>query len=69
MKYIGIVLIKIYQYTISPLLPMSCRFSPTCSEYGLQAYGKHNFIKATWLTFNRIRKCHPWGKGGYDPVP
>jgi putative membrane protein insertion efficiency factor len=65
-----IVLIKIYQWVISPLLGRSkCRFTPTCSQYGLEAFKKHGPIKGFWLTVKRISKCHPWGPHGYDPVP
>ena len=66
---IPIVLVKVYQYTISPFFPNSCRFTPSCSEYSLQAFEKHGFLKGFWLTVNRLRKCHPWGGHGYDPIP
>jgi len=66
---IPIILVKIYQYTISPFFPNSCRFYPSCSEYSLQAFKKHGLIKGFWLTVNRLRKCHPWGGHGIDPVP
>ncbi|MFI2742637.1 membrane protein insertion efficiency factor YidD [Zhouia sp. PK063] len=62
-------LIRFYQLFISPLTPASCRFSPTCSTYGLQALKKHGLFKGGWLTIKRISKCHPWGGSGYDPVP
>ncbi len=58
-----------YQYAISPLLPSSCRFTPTCSEYTKQALLKHGVVKGTKLSAKRISKCHPWGDSGYDPVP
>jgi len=58
-----------YQYVISPLLPSSCRFTPTCSEYSKQAIIKHGILKGTKLSVKRISKCHPWGSSGYDPVP
>ena len=64
-----IVLIKAYQYILSPYLPNSCRYTPTCSEYGIQALKKHGPIKGLWLTVKRIGRCHPWGGSGYDPVP
>jgi len=64
-----IVLIKIYQLLISPLLPPSCRFTPTCSHYSLEALKKYGIFKGGWLSFRRIIKCHPWGGSGYDPVP
>jgi uncharacterized protein len=62
-------LIRGYQMLISPLLPASCRFYPTCSAYGLEAIGKHGVIKGGYLTVHRICRCHPWNDGGYDPVP
>jgi putative membrane protein insertion efficiency factor len=64
-----IVLIKFYQYVISPWLPNACRFNPTCSHYGVDAFKKHGAIKGLWLTIRRIARCHPWGGSGYDPVP
>jgi len=64
-----IVLIKIYQLLISPLFPPSCRFTPTCSHYTLDALKKYGILKGGWLSFRRIIRCHPWGGSGYDPVP
>lgn len=64
-----IALVKFYQYCISPLKPPCCRFTPTCSQYALQALRKHGPIKGSWLTLKRILRCHPWGGSGYDPVP
>ncbi|MDE6139522.1 MAG: membrane protein insertion efficiency factor YidD [Alistipes sp.] len=64
-----IVLVRFYQYCISPLKPPSCRFTPTCSQYALEALRKHGLIKGTWLTVRRLLRCHPWGGSGYDPVP
>lgn len=64
-----IVLIRAYQLVISPFLPNSCRFSPTCSQYGLEAISKHGPFKGLWLTIKRISRCHPWGGHGHDPVP
>ena len=69
MKYFFIYLIKSYQYIISPLLPNACRYNPTCSQYGVQAFSKHGVFKGFWLTLKRISRCHPWGGNGYDPVP
>lgn len=60
--------IILYQRLLSPMLPSSCRFTPTCSEYTKQAIIKHGVIKGTFLGIKRISKCHPWGKSGYDPV-
>lgn len=67
--YPFIVLIKLYQWIISPLLGPSCRFTPTCSEYALQAFRKYGLFKGLWLTARRIVRCHPWGGHGEDPVP
>jgi len=69
MKYIFIFLIKVYQRTLSRLLPPSCRFYPSCSEYGVQALQKYGIFKGGWLTVKRIARCHPFNPGGYDPVP
>ncbi len=66
---IVIFLIKGYKLTLSPLLPSSCRFSPTCSSYALSAYKKYSFFIATFLTLKRILRCNPLFKGGYDPLP
>ena len=68
-KKIFILLIRIYQYMISPLIPGACRFTPTCSEYSADAIKKHGVIKGMILGIKRIGKCHPWGGSGYDPVP
>jgi putative membrane protein insertion efficiency factor len=64
-----ILLIKLYQWILSPLLGPKCRFTPTCSNYGLKALRKYGPIKGLWLTAKRLSKCHPWGGNGYDPVP
>jgi putative membrane protein insertion efficiency factor len=64
-----ILLIKIYQRIISPLLGPKCRFTPTCSQYGVEALKKYGIFKGTWLIIKRIARCHPWGGHGYDPVP
>lgn len=61
--------IHFYRYCISPLTPASCRFTPTCSEYAIEAIMRHGAIKGTWLALRRICRCHPWGGSGYDPVP
>lgn len=61
--------IYFYKYSISPMLPPSCRYTPTCSEYAIQALKKHGPIKGLWLATKRIASCHPWGGSGYDPVP
>ncbi|MBK7028788.1 MAG: membrane protein insertion efficiency factor YidD [Bacteroidales bacterium] len=64
-----IILIRIYQGGISPYLPPSCRYTPSCSAYGIEAISKHGPFKGGWLTLKRISSCHPWGGSGYDPVP
>lgn len=64
-----VVLIRFYQLFISPLKPASCRFTPTCSAYAMEAFKKHGPIKGLYLTVRRILRCHPWGGSGYDPVP
>ena len=64
-----VVLIKFYQLCISPFTPPSCRFTPTCSQYGLEAFRRHGPVKGLYLTARRILRCHPWGGSGYDPVP
>ncbi|MDR6241683.1 membrane protein insertion efficiency factor YidD [Aureibacter tunicatorum] len=64
-----IAFVRFYQYSISPLSPPSCRFTPTCSAYMIEAVKKHGAIKGFWLGIKRISKCHPWGGCGYDPVP
>ncbi|HZD26475.1 MAG TPA: membrane protein insertion efficiency factor YidD [Alphaproteobacteria bacterium] len=62
-------LIQAYRYGLSPLLPGSCRYLPSCSEYGLEAVRRHGGLKGGWLALRRIARCHPWGGSGYDPVP
>ena len=68
-SFLLIIPIKIYQIIISPLLGPSCRFTPTCSQYAVEAIQKFGPFKGSWLSFKRILKCHPWGGSGYDPVP
>lgn len=67
--WILILPIRFYQKFISPLTPPSCRFTPTCSQYAIEALRKHGPFKGTWLAIRRILRCHPWGGYGYDPVP
>ncbi len=64
-----ILLIRLYQYLLSPLLGASCRYTPTCSQYGLEAIQKYGPFKGGWLTLKRIGRCNPWGGHGHDPVP
>ena len=68
MKHVLIFLVRCYQLFISPLLPKTCRFYPTCSEYFIQAVTKYGALKGTWLGIKRILKCHPFNPGGYDPL-
>ncbi len=67
--FIFIVLIRLYQYLISPLTGASCRYTPTCSQYGIEAIQKYGAFKGGWLTLKRIGRCNPWGGHGHDPVP
>lgn len=72
LQLIGLVfigLIRFYQVAISPLLPDSCRYTPTCSQYSLQAIKKYGPFKGGYLAFRRILRCNPWGGHGHDPVP
>ncbi len=64
-----IAIIRFYQYGISPYTPGSCRYTPTCSNYGAEAIKKHGPFKGGKLTVKRFASCHPWGGSGYDPVP
>ncbi len=65
--FIGII--RFYQGAISPFFPPSCRYVPTCSQYGVEAIKKHGPFKGGLMTIKRIVSCHPWGGSGYDPVP
>lgn len=69
MKYIAIWLIKLYRKYISPLRKPCCRFTPTCSEYAIEAFRKRGFFVGFGLSVWRILRCNPFGEGGYDPVP
>ncbi|MEO9894520.1 membrane protein insertion efficiency factor YidD [Aurantibacter sp.] len=64
-----VFLVKFYQNVISPFTPATCRYTPTCSQYSLEALQKHGLFKGGWLALKRIFSCHPWGGKGYDPVP
>ncbi|MBX6324385.1 MAG: membrane protein insertion efficiency factor YidD, partial [Rhodospirillaceae bacterium] len=64
-----LALIRLYQYLLSPLLPKSCRYLPTCSEYAAEAVTTHGVLRGGWLALRRLLRCHPWGGAGYDPVP
>ena len=62
-------LIRFYQVAISPMTQSSCRYTPTCSQYAIEAVGKYGPFKGGWLAIKRLLSCHPWGGHGYDPVP
>ncbi len=64
-----ILLVRFYQAAISPYTPSTCRYSPTCSHYTIEALQKHGLFYGGWLSLKRIFSCHPWGGSGYDPVP
>jgi len=67
--YPFILIIKLYQSFISPLIGANCRYTPTCSEYSINSFKRHGLIKGFFLSVKRISKCNPFFKGGYDPVP
>ncbi len=69
MRWVLIFLVRGYQTMISPLLPASCRFLPSCSMYALEALERHGAVRGTLLTIRRLARCHPFCAGGYDPVP
>ena len=67
--YPFVLLVRFYQIAISPFKPPTCRFTPTCSSYALEALKRHGLFKGGMLAIRRIMRCHPWGGSGYDPVP
>jgi len=69
LKFFMVGLVRAYQYTISPLFPGACRYSPTCSQYMIEAIGRYGPLRGLWLGLKRIGRCHPWGGHGHDPVP
>jgi len=69
MKFIVLLLIRLYQLTLSSFMGRNCRFLPTCSEYATEAIERHGVWCGGWLAVKRISKCHPWGSSGFDPVP
>ncbi|HVS97455.1 MAG TPA: membrane protein insertion efficiency factor YidD [Puia sp.] len=64
-----IALIRLYQWIISPAIGPRCRFTPSCSQYAIEAFKKYGVFKGFWLSLRRISRCHPWGGHGVDPVP
>ena len=69
MKRVLLALVRFYRRAISPLRPPCCRYTPTCSQYALEAFEKYGALKGGWMAFRRILRCNPFHKGGYDPVP
>ena len=69
MNKIFIFLIRVYQVTLSPVFGQHCRFTPTCSNYAIEALQKHGILRGGWLGLKRLFSCHPWHEGGFDPVP
>ncbi|HNT33955.1 MAG TPA: membrane protein insertion efficiency factor YidD [bacterium] len=63
-----LMLLRIYQRWISPLYPARCRYVPTCSQYAVEAIKKYGALRGTWMAVWRVLRCHPWSRGGYDPV-
>lgn len=69
MRRLLIAIIRVYQYAISPYFVASCRYSPSCSSYAIEAVRRFGAIKGGWLALRRLGRCHPWHEGGLDPVP
>lgn len=69
MRWLVLGLIRLYQRALSPLLPPSCRFVPSCSDYAVQAVQAHGVVRGLWLATGRLLRCAPWHHGGFDPVP
>jgi len=68
-KYLLLALIRLWQWTFSRVLPPTCRFYPSCSQYGYEAISRYGVLRGGWLTVKRVARCHPFHPGGYDPVP
>ena len=66
---LAILMVRGYQVTLSPLLPSACRYQPSCSTYMIEAVERHGALRGVWLGARRILRCHPFARGGYDPVP
>jgi uncharacterized protein len=69
MRHVAVFLIRLYQWTLSPLIGPACRFYPSCSQYALEACLRFGLLEGGWLTLARLARCHPWHPGGFDPVP
>lgn len=69
MKYLALGLLRLYKFTLSPLLPAACRYQPTCSDYAREAVDRHGALRGTIMAARRLARCHPFREGGYDPVP
>lgn len=69
LKYLALKLLRAYQLLVSPMLGQNCRFSPSCSNYSMQAIERFGFFKGSWLTLRRLLRCHPFHPGGHDPIP
>lgn len=68
-QFVLLLLIRAYQFAIRPLLAGSCKFIPSCSEYAVEAVQRHGPWRGAWLSMRRVLRCHPWSRGGFDPVP
>ena len=69
MKSAVLAALRFYKAAVSPMLPPACRYTPTCSEYAMEAVERFGVMRGGWLAVKRLLSCHPWSRGGYDPVP